>query len=55
LPPSELELLPTFLAMRWAVQASYFSARIAADDLTGLSDRAENEKGLADARRALFG
>jgi Ser/Thr protein kinase RdoA (MazF antagonist) len=55
LPPSELELLPTFLAMRWAVQASYFSARIAADDLTGLSDRAENEKGLADARRALLG
>jgi Ser/Thr protein kinase RdoA (MazF antagonist) len=39
--------------MRWAVQADYFATRIATDDLTGIDDIAENEKGLEDARRAL--
>jgi homoserine kinase type II len=39
--------------MRWAVQADYFAMRIATDDLTGIDDVAENEKGLEDARHAL--
>jgi homoserine kinase type II len=41
--------------LRWAVQADYFASRIAGDDLTGIGDRAENETGLEDARRALGG
>ena len=41
--------------LRWAVQADYFAGRIASDDLTGIADRADNEKGLEDARRALVG
>ena len=41
------------LRLRWAVQADYFARRIAADDLTGIASRAENEKGLEDARVAL--
>jgi Ser/Thr protein kinase RdoA (MazF antagonist) len=43
------------LQMRWAVQADYFARRVATDDRTGISDPAENEKGLEDARRALLG
>jgi Ser/Thr protein kinase RdoA (MazF antagonist) len=39
--------------MRWAVQADYFAMRIATDDMTGVDDAAENEKGLEDARRGL--
>jgi Ser/Thr protein kinase RdoA (MazF antagonist) len=44
-----------FLAFRWAVQAWYFSDRLHRRDLTGLTGDADNEKGLADARRALIG
>jgi Ser/Thr protein kinase RdoA (MazF antagonist) len=40
--------------MRWAVQADYFAMRIATDDLTGIDEQGENEKGLEDARRALI-
>ena len=42
------------LRFRWAVQADYFAWRIAQNDLTGISGPHENEKGLEDARRALF-
>jgi homoserine kinase type II len=54
LAPSEIErsLLP-MLRLRWAVQADYFAARVAANDLTGIDDASENEGGLEDARRAL--
>jgi len=41
------------LRMRWAVQADYFARRVAANDLTGIRDPIENEKGLDDARRGL--
>ena len=46
--------LATMLRLRWAVQADYFSRRIAADDLTGIAGPAENRRGLDDARRALM-
>ena len=55
LTAGELELAPRLLAFRWAVQAWYFADRLARDDLTGLDDRAENVKGLDDARRGLLG
>jgi homoserine kinase type II len=45
----------TFLAFRWAVQACYFSNRLRRRDLTGIAGDAGNDKGLADARRALLG
>jgi homoserine kinase type II len=51
----ELAAAPAFLAFRWAVQAWYFSDRLHRGDLTGLAGDEENEKGLADARRALLG
>lgn len=51
----ELASTAVFLAFRWAVQAWYFSDRIHRRDLTGLAGDADNEKGLADARRALLG
>ena len=54
LAAEELEHASAFLAFRWAVQAWYFSIRLASGDLTGISDARENEKGLADARRALL-
>jgi homoserine kinase type II len=44
--------LPTFLRVRWAVQAGYFAWRITNNVLTGISGRADNLKGLADARRS---
>ena len=50
----ELDHASDFLAFRWAVQAWYFSTRLASGDLTGISDARGNEKGLADARRALL-
>jgi hypothetical protein len=34
-------------------QAAYFAFRLAAHDLTGIADQAENEKGLDNARRGL--
>jgi homoserine kinase type II len=51
----ELSSAADFLAFRWAVQAWYFSDRIRRRDLTGLAGDAGNDKGLADARRALLG
>jgi homoserine kinase type II len=51
----ELVAAADFLAFRWAVQAWYFSDRIRRHDLTGLSGDADNDKGLADARRGLLG
>jgi homoserine kinase type II len=51
----ELAAVPVFLAFRWAVQAWYFADRIRRNDLTGLGGAADNEQGLADARRALVG
>jgi Ser/Thr protein kinase RdoA (MazF antagonist) len=43
----------TMLRFRWAIQAMYFAWRTANDDVTGIDDRAGNEKGLADAKRML--
>ena len=51
----EIALAAPFLALRWVVQAWYFSSRIQRRDLTGIDGDADNEKGLADARRALLG
>lgn len=45
--------LRPMLRFRWAVQADYFARRIVADDRTGIDGPAENDKGLADARRRL--
>jgi homoserine kinase type II len=54
LPRAEADRgLAPMLRFRWAVQADYFARRIAVGDLTGIADAAGNEKGLADARRAL--
>ena len=47
--------LPVLLRLRWAVQADYFAQRIVADDRTGVAGPADNERGLADARRRLTG
>ncbi|MFC7406880.1 phosphotransferase enzyme family protein [Georgenia alba] len=38
---------------RWIVQAVYFTGRLVSNDLTGVSDQADNERGLQDARRGL--
>ena len=56
-PLSAVELAHTtaFRAFRWAVQAWYFSGRLARDDRTGIADPSENAKGLADARARLIG
>ena len=45
--------LATMLRFRGAVQAMYFAWRTANNDLTGINDAADNEKGLADARAML--
>jgi homoserine kinase type II len=55
LSSEELGHAPAFLALRWAVQAWYFSWRLARVDLTGIDSQADNEKGLADARAFLLG
>ncbi|TCO48380.1 homoserine kinase type II [Kribbella antiqua] len=44
--------LEAFLNLRYAVQAGYFAWRCSTDVRTGLTDPAENRKGLADARPA---
>jgi homoserine kinase type II len=44
--------LEAFLRLRYAVQAGYFAWRCSNDVRTGISDPAENRKGLGDARRA---
>jgi len=49
----ELRHLDAFRRMREVVQGVYFAGRLAADDLTGGIERADNEKGLSDARRRL--
>ncbi len=54
LAPAEVERsLDTMLSLRWAVQADYFARRLATNDLTGIADARENDKGLNDARRAI--
>lgn len=52
-PADELQHLGAFRRFREAVQGVYFAGRLAADDLTGGIDHADNEKGLDDARRRL--
>jgi len=54
LPTVELEQLDLFRRFRWAVQAWYFSWRIATNNMTGISKAGENDEGLDDARRALL-
>lgn len=54
LPTVELhDHLTTFSRFRAIVQADYFARRILDDDLTGIEDRSENQKGLNDARNML--
>ncbi len=53
LDPGELRHLDVFRRFRWAVQAAYFARRLATRDLTGVSERGDNERGLDDARRGL--
>jgi hypothetical protein len=45
--------LVPMLHFRWGIQADYFARRIATNDLTGIASPDDNEKGLADAERAL--
>lgn len=45
--------LEAFSRFRAAVQASYFSMRVATSDPTGIQDQRENWKGLRDAQRML--
>ena len=49
----ELRHLDVFRRFRWAVQAAYFAGRLATNDLTGITGRRDNERGLEDARRGL--
>jgi homoserine kinase type II len=51
----ELAYTPDFLAFRLALQAWYFSTRVATNDLTGIEGPAGNEDGLAHARSGLLG
>lgn len=53
LGPEEMRRVDAFRRFRWVVQAAYFAWRLGAGDLTGIADRSENEKGLADARSGL--
>lgn len=56
LTPGEVERgLRRLATLRWAVQADYFAKRLATNDLTGIGDPAQNERGLEDARQALLG
>lgn len=53
-PRAELDdHLAAFRRFRAIVQADYFAHRILNNDLTGISDDAENQKGLDDAHRTL--
>nr|WP_295699095.1 phosphotransferase [Lapillicoccus sp.] len=55
-PLREIDLaLPALLRYRYAVQADYFARRVAENDLTGLSDPADNQHGLDDAHEMLDG
>ncbi|HYG95448.1 MAG TPA: phosphotransferase [Nocardioides sp.] len=49
----EMRHLDAFRRFRETVQGAYFAGRLATNNLTGDIDQAENEKGLADARRRL--
>jgi len=49
----EMQHLNAFRRFREAVQGAYFACRLAAHDLTGGIDPAENHTGLNDARRRL--
>lgn len=49
----ELQLLDAFRRFRWAVQGAYFAWRLAAHDLTGGVEQADNRRGLDDARHGL--
>ena len=53
LDAAELRHLDAFRRLREAVQGAYFARRLAGDDRTGGVERADNEKGLEDARRRL--
>ena len=53
LAAGEMQHLDAFRRFREVVQGVYFAGRLATDDLTGGIERADNEKGLADARRRL--
>ena len=53
LSAGEFQHLDAFRRFREAVQGAYFAGRLAANDLTGGVEHADNEKGLADARRRL--
>lgn len=53
LTAEEMQHLDAFRRFREAVQGAYFAGRLACNDLTGGIDRADNEKGLQDARRRL--
>jgi len=53
-PAAELEQhLEAFSRLRAAVQAAYFSMRVATADPTGIADQRENWKGLRDAEQML--
>jgi Ser/Thr protein kinase RdoA (MazF antagonist) len=52
LPVDELAALDLFVRLRCAVQAFYFSWRIAHDIRTGFADPAGNQRGLDQARRS---
>jgi Ser/Thr protein kinase RdoA (MazF antagonist) len=51
----ELDRTPDFHAFRLALQAWYFSTRLASNDLTGIESQADNEEGLSHARAGLLG
>ena len=53
LPEEELRHLDAFGRLREVVQGVYFAGRLAARDLTGGIEDADNQKGLDDARRRL--
>ncbi len=53
LPEDELVFLDDFVRLRWAVQARYFSWRIAKRVRTGIRSDQENRSGLRAALRAL--
>jgi Ser/Thr protein kinase RdoA (MazF antagonist) len=51
--PAELEVLETFVRLRWAVQAWWFSWRQAHNNQLGLQDPSGNQHGLTTAIQAL--
>jgi hypothetical protein len=55
--PAPGDEIPHYLGawsrFRGAVQAAYFSMRVAISDRTGINDQADNWKGLRDAQHML--